>query len=155
MLEIICIEWDLENFFPPTFLDFIIHWPIHLVYEIKLWSPNYLHWMYSVEREIWHLQELFHNQNKIEALIVVIFLAVEYLIFCLRYLVNRVKTKFNRYPTDDDEDIQIEEADFSHSFCKIDHPIRGKKNREPKSFGLDNQQWVELHWYALFNTGDE
>ena len=44
---IIC---QLEMYFSPSFFDIMIHLLVHLVWEIQLYGPIFLWWMYPVER---------------------------------------------------------------------------------------------------------
>ena len=46
---------ELEMYFPPLFFDIMIHLIFHLVREIRLCGPIYLHWMYPVE---WYMKVL-------------------------------------------------------------------------------------------------
>jgi hypothetical protein len=40
----------LEMYFPPTFFDISVHFTTHLIKEIKLLGPVFLHQMYVYER---------------------------------------------------------------------------------------------------------
>jgi hypothetical protein len=40
----------LEMYFPPAFFDISVHLTIHLIKEIKLLGPMFLHQMYAYER---------------------------------------------------------------------------------------------------------
>jgi hypothetical protein len=45
--EILC---KLEQVFPPSFFDIMMHLPIHLAYEAKVAGPVQYRWMYTIER---------------------------------------------------------------------------------------------------------
>ncbi|XP_074362400.1 uncharacterized protein LOC141702663 [Apium graveolens] len=47
LVETLC---QLEKHFPPSFFDVMIHLSVHLVREVKLCGPIFLHWMYPFER---------------------------------------------------------------------------------------------------------
>ncbi|XP_074369118.1 uncharacterized protein LOC141709581 [Apium graveolens] len=47
LVETLC---QLEKHFPPSFFDVLIHLSVHLVREVKLYGPIFLHWMYPFER---------------------------------------------------------------------------------------------------------
>ena len=48
--EAAIILCQLKMYFPPSFFNIMIHLIVHLVREIKCYSPVYLWWMYPVER---------------------------------------------------------------------------------------------------------
>ncbi|KAM3217080.1 hypothetical protein P3L10_026523 [Capsicum annuum] len=140
--EIIDLECELEKIFPPTFFDIITYLPIYLVDEIKLGGPTHLRHIYPIERNLCNFKGFVRNQNTPEASIAESFLAKECLNFYSRYLDDRVKTKFSRYPIEDEEGIQIEGAGFPPIFPKIGHPIRSNKKRKGTPFDLDNQHFA-------------
>ncbi|XP_019261156.1 PREDICTED: uncharacterized protein LOC109239086 [Nicotiana attenuata] len=121
--EINKIECDLEKIFPPTFFDIMVHFPIHLVNEIKLGGPAHLLWMYPTERNMCKYKVFLRNRAHPEASIAEGFLAEECLNFCSRYLHDGVKTRFSRYQYEDDEGIETEGDNLSPIFPKIGHPI--------------------------------
>jgi hypothetical protein len=45
--ETLCFQ---EMYFPPTFFDISVHFTTHLIKEIKLLGPVFLHQMYAYER---------------------------------------------------------------------------------------------------------
>ena len=51
-VEIIETVNQLEQIFPPSFFDIMIHLPIHLVNEVRLRALLQNRWMYSTEREM-------------------------------------------------------------------------------------------------------
>jgi hypothetical protein len=42
--------WFLDMYFPPAFFDINVHFTTHLIKEIKLLGPLFLHQMYAYER---------------------------------------------------------------------------------------------------------
>jgi hypothetical protein len=52
----------LEMYFPPAFFDISLHFTAHLVKEIKLLCPVFLHQMYAYERFNGILKSLVRNQ---------------------------------------------------------------------------------------------
>nr|XP_016440128.1 PREDICTED: uncharacterized protein LOC107765940 isoform X1 [Nicotiana tabacum] len=151
--EINEITCELEMMFTPTYFDIMPHLPVQLVNEIKLGGPTHCRWMYSTERTLCKYKAFVRNRAHPEASIAEGFLAEECLIFCSRYLHDGVKTRFSRYQTEDDGD--IEGANLSPIFPKIGHPIGSEKKRKGKIFPMDLQLCSEAHRYALFNTEDE
>nr|XP_009776104.1 PREDICTED: uncharacterized protein LOC104225927 [Nicotiana sylvestris] len=151
--EINDITCELEMIFTPTYFDIMPHLPIHLVNEIRLGGPTHCRWMYSTERNLCKYKAFVRNRAHPKASIAEGFLAEECLTFCSRYLHDGVKTRFSRYQTEDDGD--IEGSKLSPIFPKIGHPIGSKKKRKGKIFAMDLQFCSEAHRYALFNIEDE
>ena len=143
--EIKEIECELEKIFPPTFFDIMEHLPIHLVDEIRLGGPNHLRHMYPMERELYEFKDLVRNRFNPEGSILEGFVAKEFLTFGSRYLHNGVKTRFSRYQTEDDEDVEEEQDDVSTVFSKVDHPVGNEKKTKGKPFKMDQQLSSEAH----------
>ncbi|XP_015088581.1 uncharacterized protein LOC107031653 [Solanum pennellii] len=129
--------------------------PIHLVNEIKLGGPTHLRWMYSIETTLCHFKGIVRNKKNSELAIVEDFSAIDCLTFISRYLHDTVKTPFNRYQTESDEDNQIEEGNAPSLFPKTCHPIESMNKRKGKTFNVENHEMYGAHPYVLFNTGDE
>lgn len=66
-----------------------------------------------------------------------------------------MKTPFNRYRTEDDEDVEKQGDDLSLLFPKLGHPVGNGKKKKGKTFTMDLELSSEVHRYVLFNTGDE
>ena len=62
-METLC---ELEMFFPPSFFDIMVHLTVHLVREIKLCGPMFLHWMYPFERAMGQLKALARSRSRPE-----------------------------------------------------------------------------------------
>ncbi|XP_049362547.1 uncharacterized protein LOC125827267 [Solanum verrucosum] len=68
--ELDCLEVEiretinqLEQIFPPSFFDIMIHLPIHLVNEVRLGGPVQNRWMYSTEREMGTFKSYIRNRR--------------------------------------------------------------------------------------------
>ena len=48
--RITLILYHLENIFPPSFFDIMVHLPIHLADEAKIAEPVQYRWMYPIEK---------------------------------------------------------------------------------------------------------
>jgi len=68
--EAIRLLCQLEMYFPPSFIDIMVHLIIHLVREIGLCGPIFLRWMYLVERYMKILKGYVKNQYRPEASII-------------------------------------------------------------------------------------
>jgi hypothetical protein len=67
VVETLC---ELEMYFPPSFFDIMVHLTIHLVREIKLCGPMFLHWMYPFERAMGQLKGMVRSRSRPEGSIV-------------------------------------------------------------------------------------
>ena len=85
-VEIAIILSYLEQFFPPSFFDIMVHLTVHLVREIKLCGPVYLRWMYPFERYMKILKSYVRNRNRPEGCIVECYIAEKAIEFCSEYL---------------------------------------------------------------------
>jgi hypothetical protein len=52
----------LEMYFPPAFFDISVHFTAHLILEIKLLGPMFLHQMYAYERFNGVLKSFIRNR---------------------------------------------------------------------------------------------
>lgn len=140
-LEINEIECDIEKIFPPTFFDIMVHFPIHLVNEIKLGGLAHLRWMYPTERNMCKYKAFVRNRAHPESSIAEGFLAEECLNFYLRYLHDGVKSRLSRYQYEDDEVIETEGDNLSPIFPNIGHPIGSKKKRKDYAVPMTLLYW--------------
>jgi hypothetical protein len=60
--EIRVTMWQLEMCFPPSFLDTMEHYMIHLVDQIFVLDPSYMHYMYSYECHMVVMKGYVHNR---------------------------------------------------------------------------------------------
>ena len=72
-------------YFPPLFLNIMVHLIVHMVGEIKCCGPVYLRWMYPVERHMKILKGYTKNLHRPEASIVERYIAEESIEFCSEY----------------------------------------------------------------------
>ncbi|XP_006596816.1 uncharacterized protein [Glycine max] len=61
---------QMEMYFPPSFFDIMVHLIVHLVGEIRMCGPVFLHWMYPIERYMKVLKGYTKNLPRPEASIV-------------------------------------------------------------------------------------
>ncbi|XP_042386572.1 uncharacterized protein LOC121978271 [Zingiber officinale] len=76
----------LEQYFPPSFLDIMLHLTVHLVREVRLCGPIYFRWMYPFERSMKVLKSYVGSRKHPEGCIVQRYLAEEAIEFCSEYL---------------------------------------------------------------------
>ncbi|XP_062103143.1 uncharacterized protein LOC133814164 [Humulus lupulus] len=84
--EIIYTLCLLEQFFPPSFFDIMVHLTVHLVREVRLCGPVYLRWMYPFERYMKILKGYVINRSRPEGCIVESYIVEEAMEFCSDYL---------------------------------------------------------------------
>jgi hypothetical protein len=65
-VEIVLILCRLENIFPPTFFNVMIHLAVHLPDEAILRGPVHYGWMYPVEGRLGHLKATIRNKGRPE-----------------------------------------------------------------------------------------
>jgi len=92
--ELVVILCELEMFFPPCFLDIMVHLVVHLVREVKLCGLVYLRWMYPVERYMKILKGYVKNHYRPEASMIERYTAEESIEFCLEYMSKENPTGF-------------------------------------------------------------
>ncbi|XP_042426074.1 uncharacterized protein LOC122013929 [Zingiber officinale] len=76
----------LEQYFPPSFFDIMLHLTVHLVREVRLCGPVYFRWMYPFERCMKVLKSYVGSRKHPEGCIVQRYLAEEAIEFCSEYL---------------------------------------------------------------------
>ncbi|XP_042419138.1 uncharacterized protein LOC122007345 isoform X1 [Zingiber officinale] len=76
----------LEQYFPPSFFDIMLHLTVHLVREVRLCGPVYFRWMYPFERYMKVLKSYVGSRKHPEGCIVQRYLAEEAIEFCSEYL---------------------------------------------------------------------
>jgi hypothetical protein len=75
----------LEIYFPPTFFDISIHFTTHLIKELKLLGPIFLHYMYAYERFNGTLKTFARNQAYPEGSMVQGYCTKETMVWGLNY----------------------------------------------------------------------
>jgi Domain of unknown function (DUF4218) len=68
--DVVATLCEFEILFPPSFFDIMVYLTIHLVREIKLCGPIFLHWMYPFERAMGQLKGMVCSRSKPEDSIV-------------------------------------------------------------------------------------
>ncbi|XP_042437115.1 uncharacterized protein LOC122023089 [Zingiber officinale] len=76
----------LEQYFPPSFFDIMLHLTVHLVREVQLCGPVYFRWMYPFERCMKVLKSYVGIRKYPEGCIVRRYAAEEAVEFCSEYL---------------------------------------------------------------------
>lgn len=72
----------LEQFFPPSFFDVMVHLTGHLIREVRLYGPVFYRWMYPFERYMKVLKGYVHSRVYPEGCIVECILVEESVEFC-------------------------------------------------------------------------
>ena len=85
----------LEQVFPPSFFDVMMHLPIHLAYEAKVAGPVQYRWMYPIERYLRTLKGYVRNKAHPEGSIAEGYISEECMTFCSWYF-DDMDTKLNR-----------------------------------------------------------
>jgi len=99
--QIVITLCKMEQIFPPTFFDVMIHLLIHLADEAKTCGPVQYRWMYPIERYLKRLKDYVFNKAQPEGCIAEGFIAEECINFCAMYM-SGSDNRFNR--TDRNED---------------------------------------------------
>lgn len=60
LISTLCL---LEQFFPPSFFDIMVHLTVHLIREVRLCGPVFYRWMYPFERHMKVLKSYIQNQT--------------------------------------------------------------------------------------------
>ncbi|XP_042453932.1 uncharacterized protein LOC122038310 [Zingiber officinale] len=76
----------LEQYFPPSFFDIMLHLTVHLIHEVQLCGPVYFRWMYPFERYMKVLKSYVGSRKYPEGCIVRRYAAEEAVEFCSEYL---------------------------------------------------------------------
>jgi len=83
IIETMC---KLEMCFPPSFFDMQVHLIIHLVDQIKILGPLYLHHMFQLERYLGVLKGYVRNQAHLEGSIMEGYTTEEVIESCIDYI---------------------------------------------------------------------
>ncbi len=67
--DIIITLCHLEMHFPPSFFDMMVHLIVHLVKQIQILGPVFMHQMYPFERFMGVLKKYVHNRARLEGCI--------------------------------------------------------------------------------------
>lgn len=77
---------QLEALFPPSFFDIMVHLIVHIVKEIRILGPVFLHQMYPFERFMGVLKKYVRNRNRPEGCMVEGWGTEEVIDFCVDYM---------------------------------------------------------------------
>ncbi|KAK9265670.1 hypothetical protein L1049_007444 [Liquidambar formosana] len=94
--KILC---KLEQVFPLSFFNVMMHLSIHLAYEVKVASPVHYRWMYPVERSLRTYKRYVCNRAHVEGSIAEANISEECMMFFSWYL-DDMDTKLNRLESD-------------------------------------------------------
>ncbi|XP_052297276.1 uncharacterized protein LOC127902408 [Citrus sinensis] len=117
----------LQQYFPPSFFDIMIHLTVHLVEQVRLCGPVYLRWMYPFERQMKTLKDYVRNRYRPEGCIVESYIAEEALAFCAEYLSN---CDVIGLPTGCPTDLSIEKPLGGANIKVVDDPLLAQAHRE-------------------------
>ena len=116
----------LQQYFPPSFFDIMIHLTVHLVEQVRLCGPVYLRWMYPFERQMKTLKDYVRNRYRPEGCIVESYIAEEALAFCAEYLSN---CDVIGLPTGCPTDLSIEKPLGGANIKVVDDPLLAQAHR--------------------------
>jgi len=116
------------------FFDIMIHLIVHLVREIRLCGPVFLHWMYPIERYMKVLKGYTKNQYRPAASIVERYVVKEAIEFCSGYIQTTTPVGVPQ--------------------SRHDCTREGKGMRGFNVVTMDRQQLSQAHLYVLNNTSE-
>ncbi|XP_049382842.1 uncharacterized protein LOC125847219 [Solanum stenotomum] len=151
-LEVEIIETinQLERIFPPTFIDIMIHLPIHLANEVRLGGPVQNRWMYSTEREMGTFKSYIRNRRYPEGCIGETRVGIDCMNLFSKYLHRGVHTRFNKRAQNNDK-CDPSDAETMSLFSNKGVPL-GAKKTDPLI--LDNKSLSQAHAYFLENCDE-
>jgi hypothetical protein len=77
---------QLEMLFPLSFFDIMVHLIVHLVEQVKILGPTYLHSMWAFERFMGIIKKYVRNRSRPEGSIVEGYAIEEVVEFCIDYM---------------------------------------------------------------------
>lgn len=87
-VDIVVTLCQFEMYFPVSFFDIMVHLVIHLVREVKLLGPLYLHHMYPFERFLCILKGYVKSRYRPEGSIIETYTVEEAIELCTEYLAS-------------------------------------------------------------------
>ncbi|KAH9801502.1 hypothetical protein KPL71_001060 [Citrus sinensis] len=136
----------LQQYFPPSFFDIMIHLTVHLVEQVRLCGPVYLRWMYPFERQMKTLKDYVRNRYHPEGCIVESYIAEEALAFCAEYLSN---CDVIGLPTGCPTDLSIEKPLGGANIKVVDDPLLAQAHRCVLMNTPEIQIYIEEHMHYL------
>lgn len=131
----------LEQYFPPSFFDIMVHLVVHLVKEVKLGGPVYMRWMYPFERYMKVLKSYVRNANRPEGCIVQSYVAEEAIEFCSEYLHGARVIGLPR--NDEDEFLNVTRGISSGSIVTVHRELLNKAHRNVLQNSNEVQSYIE------------
>jgi hypothetical protein len=139
--KILC---KLEQVFPPSFFNVMMHLPIHLAYKAKVAGPVQYRWIYPIERYLRTLKGYVRNKARPEGSIAERYISEECMTFCSWYL-HDMDTKFNR-PERNVNASQNEATSGLSVFASVN------RNRQNYTFETLSKSELQMaHHYILTN----
>ena len=86
MLDVVMATCVLEKEFPPTFMEVMMHLPVHLVKQLFRCGPVRCRWMYPIERYMNTLKNYVRTFAHLEGNIAKGYQMVDSLGFCTKYM---------------------------------------------------------------------
>ncbi|XP_024039457.1 uncharacterized protein LOC112098084 [Citrus clementina] len=136
----------LQQYFPPSFFDLMIHLTVHLVEQVRLCGPVYLRWMYPFERQMKTLKDYVRNRYHPEGCIVESYIAEEALAFCAEYLSN---CDVIGLPTGCPIDLSIKKPLGGANIKVVDDPLLAQAHRCVLMNTPEIQIYIEEHMHYL------
>ncbi|GJS58859.1 hypothetical protein Tco_0653643 [Tanacetum coccineum] len=149
LINILC---NLEQIYPPTFFDIMIHF--HLPKEALEGGPIPYRWMYPFERYMKKLKKYVRNKAKPEGSIAEGYVAEEALNFCSYYFqaaMNDVQLKTMAFVhleppyiivVDDDDDFIDDEDDIPHDLADSDDEFLTNNDDDDKDATVVYSSWA-------------
>ena len=131
----------LEQYFPPSFFDIMVHLVVHLVREVKLGGPVYMRWMYPFERYMKVLKSYVRNANRPEGSMVQSYVAEEAIEFCSEYL--RGTRVIGLAYDDEDEHLNVTRGISGGSIVTVARKLLNKAHRNVLQNSNDVQPYIE------------
>jgi hypothetical protein len=139
--KILC---KLEQVFPPSFFDVMMHLPIHLAYKAKVAGPVQYMWIYPIERYLRTLKGYVRNKARPKGSIAERYILEECMTFCSWYL-HDMDIKFNR-PERNVNASQNEATSGLSVFASVN------RNRQNYTFETLSKSELQMaHHYILTN----
>ncbi len=122
-------------YFPPSFIDIMIHLTVHLVRETQLCGPAYMRWMYPFERYMKILKGYVKNRSRPEGCIAERYIVEEAVEFCTEYL------------SDVEHSIGLPQS--RHTGRSAGQGITGLE-----ILTISRKEWEQAHLYVLHNADE-
>ena len=132
VVEVLCL---LEREFPPTIFNILMHFLIHLEYELDNCGPVRTRWMYPIERYMKVLKKIVCTREKLEGGMFEGYSMQEAMGFCIEYMKDFKSV--NQCVWDGDKDERV-----------VGEVLEGNE----RHFKLSHEERSVIHAYVLQNT---